>query len=45
MREIKARKYNSKPNRTSFKKGHLGMNEKSNPNWKGDDVGYTALHN
>ena len=43
MREIK-RKYNTKPNKTSFKKGHVGMKEKLNPNWKGDKAGYGAIH-
>ena len=42
-REIK-RKYNTKPNRTSFKKGHLGLVGDKNPIWRGDIVGYGALH-
>lgn len=37
MREIKA-------NKTSFKKGHLGMKAEANPNWKGDKAGYGAIH-
>lgn len=43
MREIK-RKYNSKSNSTSFKKSHKGLVGEKNPIWKGDAVGYGALH-
>ena len=43
MREIK-RKYNTKPNITSFKKGHQRTRGKLNANWKGNKVGYGALH-
>ena len=42
-REIK-RKYNTKPNKTSFKVGHEGMKEELNPNWKGDNAGYGSKH-
>jgi len=44
MRPIKERKYNDKPNQTSYKKGHVGLVGKNNPLWKGDQVGYGALH-
>ena len=44
MRPIKKRKYNTKPNKTSFKKGHKLTRGKLNANWKGDEVGYGALH-
>ena len=44
MREIKIRKYNTKPNRTSFKKGHAGLVGENNPMWKGDNAGYGAIH-
>jgi hypothetical protein len=27
-----------------FKLGHKGLAESSNPSWKGDEAGYTALH-
>jgi len=39
MREIK-----SKANKTSFKKGHKRTVGELNGNWKGDKVGYGALH-
>lgn len=32
------------PNSGMFKNGHPGMPSEENPNWKGDAVGYTALH-
>lgn len=35
---------NNKANKTSFKKGHAGLTGEKNPMWKGDKVGYTALH-
>ena len=45
-RDIKCntRKYNTKPNRTSFKKGHPGLVGPANPMWKGGNVGYGAVH-
>ena len=39
FREIK-----SKVNKTSFQKGHTRTRGKLNANWKGNDVGYGALH-
>lgn len=38
------RKYNTKPNITSFKKGHKGFIGENNPLWKGDNAGYGAIH-
>lgn len=43
-RETKPRKYNTKPNQTSFKKGHLGFVGKNNSMWKGNNAGYGAIH-
>ncbi len=43
-RPIKERKYNTKPNSTSFKKGHEGLVGKENPMWKGNNAGYGAIH-
>ena len=43
MRLIK-RKYNTKPNKTSFQKGHTLTRGELNANWKGNKVGYGALH-
>jgi hypothetical protein len=33
-----------KRNKTSFKKGHLGLKENKNGMWKGDNVGYYGVH-
>src|SRR4051794_7653721 len=33
-----------KTNKTSFKKGRMGMRADKNPNWKGDKAGYGAKH-
>jgi len=44
MRVIKKRRYNTKPNKTSFQKGHKRTVEELNANWKGNEVGYGALH-
>ncbi|KKM07769.1 hypothetical protein LCGC14_1730510 [marine sediment metagenome] len=41
---MRERKYNSKPNSTSFKKGHKRTLGELNGNWKGNKVGYGALH-
>lgn len=41
---MRERKYNTKPNSTSFKKGHKGLVGNKNPLWKGNEVGYGALH-
>lgn len=38
MKKISHRKYNTKPNKTSFKSGEL------NPNWKSDSNHYSAIH-
>lgn len=43
MRDIK-RKYNTKSNTTSFKKGHKGLVGANNPMWKGDEAGYGSKH-
>ena len=44
QRTIKKRRYNTKPNSTSFKKGHKGYIGKNNALWKGEQAGYGAKH-
>ena len=35
---------NNKVNSTSFKKGHTRTRGNKNPMWKGDEAGYTSIH-
>ena len=36
--------YRKAPDQTWFKDGHKGLEGEKNPEWKGDDAGYRALH-